>query len=101
MIIEETFNAILSLRPGAKFTVDGTLGIVWKDLEQTQPSQEEIDEKIAELALLEYQGMRAKEYPSIGDQLDMLWHSMNDGEIPKSQAFFESIKSVKDAYPKP
>lgn len=99
-MIQETFDAILALRPGAKFTVDGTLGIVWNDSEQAQPSEKEINLKIEEINNLQYQKERAKKYPSIGDQLDMIWHSMNNGEIPKSLDFFESIKSVKDAYPK-
>ena len=51
---------------------------------------------------------RVKEYPSIGDQLDMLWHLM-DMEIiqGKWQSFgendtwFNTIKAVKDKYPKP
>lgn len=47
-----------------------------------------------------YKSNREREYPSIGDQLDMLWHSMDNGEIPKSQAFFMALKAVKDKYPK-
>ena len=40
-------------------------------------------------------------YPSIGDQLDMLWHAMDDGKLPKDNAFYEAVKAVKDANPKP
>jgi len=49
----------------------------------------------------EYKIKRQSHYPSIGDQLDMLWHSMDSGEIPKSLAFYNAIKTVKDKYPKP
>lgn len=44
---------------------------------------------------------RAQQYPSVADQLDMLWHAMNRGELPMASDFFEVIKSVKDAHPKP
>jgi hypothetical protein len=48
-----------------------------------------------------YKYLREKEYPSINEQLDTLWHSMDSGEIPKSQTFYTTIKAVKDKYPKP
>lgn len=47
-----------------------------------------------------YSGQRLREYPGIGEQLDMLWHSMNSGEIPKAATFFNSIAAVKTKYPK-
>jgi len=41
-------------------------------------------------------------YPPIGDQLDMLWHSIDQNPTLKSQyfAFYEAIKSVKVKNPK-
>lgn len=39
-------------------------------------------------------------YPSIGSQLDMLWHAMDRGEIPKAVEWFERIAAVKAAHPK-
>ena len=47
-----------------------------------------------------YGGSRLREYPSIGDQLDMLWHSMNLNQIEKIEPFYSTIKAVKDKYPK-
>lgn len=44
---------------------------------------------------------RAKSYPKISDQLDMLWHAMDSGLLPSNNDFYSSIKSVKDANPKP
>lgn len=38
--------------------------------------------------------------PSIGDRLDMLWHSMDSGEIQMSTEFYETLKKVKEKYPK-
>ncbi len=47
-------------------------------------------------------GKRASAYPSIGDQLDMLWHSIDQNAELKQKyfAFYEAIKSVKAKYPK-
>lgn len=49
----------------------------------------------------DYANARKKEYPSVEEQIDMLWHSMNDGLIPKSEPFYSRIKEVKDKFPKP
>ncbi len=47
----------------------------------------------AYIAANAYKGLRAKEYPSIPDQLDTLYHSGLD-------AWKAQIKTVKDKYPK-
>lgn len=47
-----------------------------------------------------YLGKRIRQYPSIADQLDSLWHAMEAGEIPKAGSFYDAIKAVKDANPK-
>jgi hypothetical protein len=44
--------------------------------------------------------LRKQAYPSIGDQLDMLWHAMNDGTLPKVTGFYDPIKTIKDNIPK-
>lgn len=45
----------------------------------------------------------ATTYSSIGDQLDLLWHAIDaDADLKsKFSAFYNSIKAVKDANPKP
>lgn len=48
-----------------------------------------------------YQYMRQYEYPSLADQLDMLWHSMDDNESLRIEPFYSTIKGIKDKYPKP
>jgi len=50
-----------------------------------------------------YQRTRAAAYPSIGDQLDMLWHAINADTTLKSDYadFHTALKAVKDANPKP
>ena len=42
-----------------------------------------------------------KKYPTINDQLDMLWHAIDQGTLDKTSDFYTTIKAVKDAHPKP
>jgi len=48
----------------------------------------------------EYKQIRAREYPRIADQLDMLWHAIDSGALNKTSDFYTTIKAVKDTYPK-
>ena len=49
-----------------------------------------------------YINQRKNAYPEIGDQLDMLWHSIDQDPQLKSKYFdfYEAIKAVKVKYPK-
>ena len=49
-----------------------------------------------------YVSKRKLAYPNIGDQLDMLWHSIDQNPALKSQYFdfYEAIKAVKVKHPK-
>jgi 4-hydroxyphenylpyruvate dioxygenase-like putative hemolysin len=42
----------------------------------------------------------ARKYPSLGEQLDMLWHAIDNGTLNKTSDFYTAIKAVKDAHPK-
>jgi len=90
------FRAILSLRPGAEFAVVNS-EIEWHDKTQTQPSIEEIVQKVAELEyqeeVNEYQRQRAAEYPSYADQFDQIFHEGVD-------AWKRTILDIKKKYPK-
>ena len=61
----------------------------------------------AEVAAVKYKTDRTRNgsttYPAIGDQLDLLWHAIDvDADLKaKFSAFYNSIKAVKDANPKP
>ena len=61
----------------------------------------------AEAAAVKYKTDRTRNgsttYPAIGDQLDLLWHAIDvDADLKaKFSAFYNSIKAVKDANPKP
>jgi len=91
-------NALDSLRPNSQYTVrDGELE--WLDTEQTQPTEQEITDEIARLQA-DYdakQYQRDRQYPSIGDQLDMqYWDAVNGTTTWK-----DAIAQVKADNPKP
>ena len=95
-------QVLQNLRPDAKWTWRGTSydGLEWVDETQTKPTEDEIAEEIerlkAEHERTEYQRQRKPEYPSIGDQLDALFHA---GVFPPEMA--AQIQAIKDKYPKP
>ena len=95
-------SAVQSLRPKASWMLNGDEyeGLEWLDEIQTKPTKEEIKKEVerlkAEYERTEYQRQRAPEYPSIGDQLDALFHA---GVFPPEMA--AQIQAIKDKYPKP
>ena len=102
-------DAILKINPNAKVTVVGsdidTCEIQW--LEGTTPiSKADIEAKMNKMANepeeSTYAEQRRNAYPPIGDQLDMLWHSIDQNAELKQKYFnfYEAIKQVKVKYPK-
>ncbi len=85
-------KALIALRPGALWTLDGNVyeGITWLDTEQTIPTKEEVESWIDPNT---YKHQRAFEYPSFADQFDLLYHGGYD-------AWKSAIQDVKDKYPK-
>jgi hypothetical protein len=79
------------------FTIHKANGVTaptWANLEtQLVEMQAEYDAK-------EYRRKREPEYPTIGDQLDLLWHAIDDGTLDKTSDFYTSLKATKDKYPK-
>lgn len=93
-------DAIISLVPGVEVTVRGD-EIDWHG--KTAPVTNaqiatELARLQAEYDAKEYQ--RLRQYPSIGDQLDMLWHAIDSGTLNKTSDFYTTLKAVKDANPK-
>ncbi len=39
-------------------------------------------------------------YAQIGEQLDKLWHDIDEGKLDKTGSFYTSIKEIKTKYPK-
>ncbi len=40
-------------------------------------------------------------YKSLPDQLDQLWHDIDEGKLDKTGSWYTAIKAVKDKYTKP
>jgi len=98
-------KAILKINPNAEVSVndDDINQITWHN-GTTPISKADIEAKMVEVQA-EYdanQYQRDRVYPSIGDQLDMLWHTMDkDMELQhKYYDFYQTIKKVKVAHPK-
>lgn len=89
-------NALTSLTPNAQWILRGD-ELEWLDTVQTQPSQEDIVQKIAELEYIEeveeYKRVRELAYPSSGEQFDKIFHDGVD-------AWKADIQAIKDAHPK-
>ena len=104
MIIE----AILKIDPNAKVTVigDDINKITWHDDNPNNISKADIEAKMNDMAnepeQSNYAEQRRNAYPPIGDQLDMLWHSIDQNPELKQKYFdfYEAIKQVKVKYPK-
>ena len=90
-------QAIRKAYPDAVTIFDET-GAFDKDGKSVTLEQSKIDAARAtidaEYAALEYSRNRAAEYPSVVDQLDLIYHSGID-------AWKAKIKETKDKYPKP
>jgi predicted lipoprotein len=96
-------NTLMSLRPGAEWTLDGDTyeGLSWLDENQSKPTKDEINTELerlqAEYDAKEYQRLRAAEYPDIRDQLDMQYHDALNG----TTTWQDAVNAVKAKYPKP
>jgi len=98
--VTNIIDAILAINSDAKVDVEENDITKIKWLQGTTPIAEaDILAKQAELQAdyeaKEYQRKRASEYPSIGEQLDMIYHAGQGGD-----AFQAAIQAVKDKYPK-
>ena len=101
----EICDAILKINPNAKvMCLDNDINrLTW--LEETTPiPKADIEAKVIELQA-DYdakQYQRDRVYPSIGDQLDMLWHSIDKDAELKSKYFdfHQTILAVKSKNPK-
>lgn len=65
-----------------------------------EDNQYEIDKKALREAN-EYSRNRKESYPSIGDQLDTLFHDMTAGKGTKDGEWYKAIEQVKADNPKP
>ena len=104
-------EAIYKAYAGTVVRIDDQTGAFDKDGKSVTLEQSKIDAARttlnAEAAAVKYKTDRttngSKTYPAIGDQLDLLWHAIDADTDLKSKfsAFYNCIKEVKDANPKP
>ena len=101
-------ESILKINPNLEFILknDDYDSIEWLNFDPEKnpelvPSKEEVL-SLAEQLRKEKEHFlpRIKQYPMIADQLDMLWHAMDSGEIPKATEWYEKIKEVKNSIQK-
>ena len=100
-------KAIHAINPSAQFKYSGNDFSTLTWLNGTTPiSQADIETKQAELQAeydaKQYQRDRTVQperggYPSIEDQLDMMWHDKQDDTTTWENA----VQAIKDAHPKP
>lgn len=101
-------DAIMALVPGARFGIseNNYANIDWQG-DEPLPSEDAVKSKLEELVseyeLIAYQRDRFLGYPTIHDQLEMLWDDMNNGIIPgkETSTWFAAIQEVKNNIPKP
>ena len=90
-------DVLMSLEKSCTISNNDYSTLVWND-SSPKPTLEELetkrDQMQADYDSKQYQIDRASQYPSIQDQLDMLYHQGIDG-------WKAEIKKVKDAHPKP
>ena len=76
--------------------------------ERMEFSDADYDQAITDLANSKYEeqeygyiSARQEEYPSIGDQLDMLFHDMTADKGDKTGDWYAAIEKIKEDNPKP
>ena len=81
---------------------DTSNGMIYSNVElndetAVMPTEEEVNQKIAELQWIRN---RQNNYPQLGEQFDKLFHDINNGTLDNTGEFFTALKNVKDTYPK-
>jgi hypothetical protein len=69
-------------------------------VEQLALIQQDYDATLAEYEASQYSRDRSTAYPSIAEQLDLLYHDIKSGTLD-SGAWIQAIEAVKTEYPKP
>jgi len=95
-------DVVRAIAPTTAVQTDGKKITAWDIAEEPtgvpQPTQAEVDAKLSELQAehTAQQYARDRQYPPIGDQLDMIFHAGLGGD-----EFQAAIAAVKAAHPKP
>jgi len=100
-------EAIFKAYAGTVTAIDSAEGCFDANGNKVTIDQTKVDAARIELDKLKYRTDRtisgSTTYSPVGDQLDLLWHAIDaDADLKsKFSAFYNSIKAVKDANPKP
>ena len=105
--MSDIIKAILKINPNAQATVSNNDidTIQWHDGTTPIPKVD-IEAKMNEMANApeqsNYVEQRRNAYPPIGDQLDMLWHTIDKDEKLQGKYFdfYQTLKTVKIKFPK-
>ena len=92
-------HAKWSFTPGVDSSQINYSNIVWKDAFYIKPTEEELqqhyaDSQVSYQAEELYKTQRQRAYPSVEEQLDMIFHHGID-------VWKERIQNIKDSIPKP
>ena len=105
----EQFTAEAQTEIDALKTANGGDGM-WaqRNNERIEYSEAEYDQAVKDRAAWKldeqdngYKHARVLAYPTLGDQLDLLYHDMAADKGDKSGDWFDAVKKVKDDNPKP
>ena len=85
--------------------IDGDADAFDKDWNKVELDETKVAEEIkrleAEYDSKQYQRDRATSYPSIQEQLDLLYHDMTNGKGNKTGEWYKAVNKVKTDIPKP
>jgi hypothetical protein len=96
-------HALQSLHPNSVWSLEGDdySGLTWLSEDIKKPTKAALEKEAARLQAeydaLEYQRLRAPEYPSMSDYLD----GIVKGDDAQVQAYIDACLAVKAKYPKP
>ena len=105
---EHIEDVLVSLHSGQWFGWSDSKNKVYANLvihnsDYDKPTEKSLTDALAkqqsDFDALEYQ--RDRDYPEIGDQLDLLYHDMTSGKGDKTGEWYKAVKKVKDDNPKP
>ena len=99
---EKVVRAIWSIRPNSEFHVLETYSsLAWISKDQDKPTEAEFNNAVTawnrEYDAQEYARDRAPAYPSVGDQLDMIYKDNKNSTTTHADA----VETVKAQFPKP
>jgi hypothetical protein len=63
-------------------------------------SADEVAQMEADVLATAHHTPRILAFPSLGEQLDLLYHDIENNKLDKTGEFYKAIKTIKDAIPK-